>query len=287
MSLTFEILSPGSDIDIAALLRAINETPLDLATVGAEKLFEPGRSGQPTTWLARLSGEPAGLATVCGHFLRVFGVRRDLRRRGIGAALLSLVESHIAGQRRTSVTVGAEAGNYFVPGVVEEDEATLCFFAGRGYTSPGTALHLEVRLPCRGDARLDGGELSDALPGDREALLHFIRSEFSESWAFEVERGFGSATPPVVLARRSDRIVGFAGYELNNRGLGTFGPAGVSAGERGSGTGRALLLASLQRLSAAGHERAVIQWAAALPFYEKSAGARVMAHFRLLHRQLG
>lgn len=286
MSVKIERLEPGWPDWLPSLLNAANEAPLDLAMVGREKLFGAGRSGDPLTWLATVDSEPAGIATVCGHFLRVLAVDRRFRRRGAGSALLATAESHMRDERRTSISVGAESGNYFVPGVTESDAGTLAFFERNGYVGLGVAVHLEVDLPRPPQPSPTGVEIVDAVPGEREELAAFIRSEFAEAWAFEVDRGFDTASPPVVLARRNGCIVGFAGYELNNQGLGTFGPAGVSAAERHSGTGRALLLAALNRLSAQGYPRAVIQWAAALPFYEKSADARVMARFQLLSRTL-
>lgn len=286
MPLTIEPLDPRHHHLLPRLLASANEAPLDLRTVAHEKVFEPGRSGDPVTWIARHGESAVGVATVCGHFLRLIGVAREFRGRGVGSALLDTAEHHMRAERRASISIGAESGNYFVPGVVATDLASLSFFERRGYTSPGDAIHLEVDLPPPALKPPSGIELSDATLDDRNELSAFIRSEFAEAWAFEVERGFGGSAPPVVLARRDGAIRGFAGYELNNRGIGTFGPAGVSASERHAGTGRALLLSALERLHRRGFERAVIQWAAALPFYEKSAGARIMARFRLLGKAL-
>jgi hypothetical protein len=50
-------------------------------------------------------------------------------------------------------------------------------------------------------------------------------------------------------------------------------------GHTGGGIGTATLLGALHAMGAAGHERAEIAWAAAIPFYAKAVDARVSRVF--------
>jgi GNAT superfamily N-acetyltransferase len=110
---------------------------------------------------------------------------------------------------------------------------------------------------------------------DRTEILDFIAEHFGALWAYEASRAFANDPPTIFIARaETGRIAGFAAHEANNRGLAFFGPMGTDPATRGHGIGRALLLASLADLRARGASRAVISWAANLPFYERACGAR-------------
>ena len=106
-------------------------------------------------------------------------------------------------------------------------------------------------------------------------MLAFIEEHFGVAWAFEAERAAIAHYIPGTA---------FAVAEANNRGLGTFGPAGVAESARGHGFGKRLLLACLAGLREAGYERAIIPWAAAIDFYRKSCGAEPAHRFSILER---
>jgi GNAT superfamily N-acetyltransferase len=262
------------DLDaIRALLGRANDAPYDLARVAEEKCFGRGYGGAPVVHVFEEEGTIAGVSVTCGHMLRVLAVDRDLRLRGFGSALLAEAE------RRAHV-VFAEGGNYFTPGVVEEDQQTRSFFRKHGYIESRWTWNLETaNLPVSAD---DG--VLRASHADRERVLAFIEHEFGAMWRFECSRAFEREVPPLFFAEHAGEITGFAAYDINNASLGFFGPTGVARKSRGRGCGRSLLMASLAEMRRMGYERAVIPWTEALDFYRKSCDAEPTHRFVTLTR---
>ncbi|HYK03131.1 MAG TPA: GNAT family N-acetyltransferase [Thermoanaerobaculia bacterium] len=117
-------------------------------------------------------------------------------------------------------------------------------------------------------------------------VLAFVERAFGRIWRFEAAKAFERDVPPAFIAEEGGEIVGFAVHDVNNRGLGWFGPTGVDPGMRGRGVGGRLLLASLQDLRRLGYARAVIPWTDALEFYRKAAGANPAQQFVSMGRPL-
>ncbi len=254
---------------IAELFAGANDGPYNLAAVAEEKCFGAGVNGDPAV---RVFGDFAGVSVTCGKSLRILAVDRDQRGRGIGSALLADAES------RGARIVAAEAGNYFTPGVVETDTATIEFFVKRGYQETARTQNLV--------ADVGGGELGAirATQQTRDRVLNFIEKEFGRIWRFEASRAFENEPATMFYAEVDGEIAGFAAHEANNRGLGFFGPTGVARAHRGRGLGAQLLHASLIDLHRLGYERAIIPWTDAIDFYRKACGATVADHFVTLAR---
>ena len=254
---------------IVWLFANANDAPYDLARVAEEKCFGPGVSGDP---VVRVFGDFSGVSVTCGKSLRILAVDREQRRQGIGSALLRDAES------RGARIVAAEAGNYFTPGVVMNDTATVDFFTKRAYRATATTYNLIT------------DKLPTEIPGDvlrttqqtRDRLLAFIENEFGRIWRFEAS----NAGENLFYVEVDGTIAGFAAHDANNRGLGFFGPTGVARAHRGRGLGGRLLHASLADLRRLGYERAIIPWTDALEFYRKACGATVAARFVTLARDV-
>lgn len=262
------------DLDaIRDLLVDANDTPYDLARVAEEKCFEEGPFGAPRTIVAASGARLDGLITCTPGGVRLIAVRRDVRRRGIGSALLRTFEQESAAGR---VWIYGEPGNYYLPGVPEDDVATRRFFERHGYLEDETRpVNLDVDLAKIPRPKAGGTPAPHrASTPERAEILEFIRSRFGALWAYEAARAFANDPPTIFVARDGGRIAGFAAHEANNRGLAFFGPMGTDPATRGHGIGRALLLASLGDLRDRGVSRAVISWAANLSFYERACGAR-------------
>jgi GNAT superfamily N-acetyltransferase len=242
-----------------------NDAPYDLARVTEEKCFGAGFSGDP---VVRVWGDFLGVAVSCGRYLRVLVVDRAHRRRGIGSALLQDAE-----ERGVSV-IGAEPGNYFTPGVWADDAGARAFFRSRGLTETRETHNLAVSA-----APHPGPLPARATPEDRERVLAFIEREFGKIWRFEAASAFDEDEPLAFVTEEDGEITGFAVHEVNNRGLGFFGPTGVAKSMRGRGLGCALLQASLADLHRMGHGRVVIPWTDALDFYRKCSGAEAAHRF--------
>lgn len=257
---------PGELDRIEELLVRSNDSPYDIQRVAAEKCFGPGFAGETVVQVYEEDADLRGISVTCGRVLRLIAVDREHRRRGIGSELLREAESraHVA---------FAEAGNYFTPGVVERDQETRTFFCKRGYIESRWTWNLEAtELPA---------EISDrvrrASHEERERILEFVAREFGAIWRFECSRAFDRTLPPLFIAEQDGAIAGFAVHDVNNVGLGFFGPTGVAKALRGSGFGSILLQASLADLRRLGYTRVVIPWTDALDFYRKACGA-VPAH---------
>lgn len=246
-------------------LAEANEAPYDIAAVAEEKCFGRGLAGEPVVRVFEESGAIRGVAVRCGKYLRLLAVDRAHRRRGIGTALLRDAGPSV---------IAAEAGNYFTPGVYEGDSGSVAFLRSHGYREKARVWNLVADC---------GSELPQSESGEKplrlrsgqapHSVLEMIEREFGAAWRFEAERG------SVV----SLEGVGFAAYEANNRGLGTFGPTGVIKAMRGRGHGRHLVYAALAGLRGLGYTEAIIPWTEATDYYARVCGARpahAFLHFR-------
>ncbi len=256
---------------IAALFAGANDAPYDLGVVAEEKCFGAGVSGDAEV---RICGDFAGVSVTCGKALRILAVDREQRRRGIGSALLGEAEA------RGARIVAAEAGNYFTPGVVASDSATIGFFAHRGYKEIARTQNLVAGV-ANGEW---GSRVVRATNATRDRVLDFIEKEFGRIWRFEASHAFENDPATIVYVEADGEIAGFAAHEANNRGLGFFGPTGVARAHRGKGLGALLLRTSLADLHRLGYERIIIPWTDAIDFYRKACGAVVSDHFVTLAR---
>jgi N-acetylglutamate synthase-like GNAT family acetyltransferase len=256
--------------EIRALFTPANKSPYDLPAVAEEKCFGDGIAGAPTTRLFVRNGTIAGAAVSCGKWLRILAVDPSARRQGIGTALLG-----------DESAVFAEPGNYLTPGVPMEDEGTRAFFRQRGFAETQSTWNLEVAL----DGTLPQADAIRPTHADADRVLSFVEREFGRIWRFEAARAFEREIPPAFIAEEGGEIVGFAVHDVNNRGLGFFGPTGVARSMRGRGVGCRLLLASLADLRRMGYARAVIPWTDALEFYRKCCGARPAHQFVTMQRE--
>ena len=257
---------------LRALFGRANDTPYDLPAVAEEKCFGRGYAGEP---VVRVYGDMQGAAVTCGKFLRILAVDRDARRRKIGSALLADAES------RGATLIAAEPGNYLTPGVLATDHGAMAFLRKHGYVELAETHNLDVSLTglSRGPDLQGGLTLRRANHPETERVLAFIEEHFGRIWRFEVSKAFDREEPTLFIGEEGASLTGFAAHDVNNRGLGFFGPTGVAKSMRGRGLGCALLLASLADLHHLGYQRAVIPWTDALGFYRKCSGAEAAHRF--------
>lgn len=265
--------SPSDLPQLRALFARANDEPYDLAAVAEEKCFGRGIAGEPSVRVDERAGAMQGAVVTCGRWLRILIVDREARGHGIGTSLLDDAASH--GAR----VAAAEPGNYFTPGV---PESLVPFFARRGYAEGASTWNLHVEL-----SSLRVGEstrVRRAAGDEADRVLDFVEREFGRIWRFEVAHGFDCELAPIFIAEQDGAIAGFSAHDVNNRGLGFFGPTGVVRTMRGRGIGCELLLASLADLRRLGHTRAVIPWTDAIDFYRKCCGAEPAHRFVTMTR---
>lgn len=258
---------------IRDLLRESNSTPYDIARVVEEKCFAPGYWGESFAEVDEEEDELRGICVTSGRFIRLLAVHPRWRRRGIGTGLLHHTEKNH--KARTAI---AEPGNYFTPGVISTDTASVAFFRARGYIETRWTYNLDVELAVLPELP-PGATVRRATLADRGRLLRFTAWNFGRVWRYECEHAFEGTEPKAFLVEADGQIAGFSVHDVNNRGLGFFGPTGVREDLRGHGFGRQLLLASLADLRRLGYTRAVIPWTEAIDFYRKSCGAQLAGRF--------
>ena len=128
--------------------------------------------------------------------------------------------------------------------------------------------------PALSHLRAAGIIVRRALPHEMSAVRDYVIGNFERGWADEISVGYYNKPVTVYIALRDGRVVGFAAYECTCRGF--FGPTGVSKGERGSGIGKALLIACLWGLRELGYAYGIIGGAGPTEFYEHTVGATVI-----------
>lgn len=119
-----------------------------------------------------------------------------------------------------------------------------------------------------------GVTIRRGMPPEKALVLPWIRERFSEYWVSESDVAFSKSPPTIWLAHRKDDLLGFACYDTTHKNF--FGPTGVDEAERGQGIGKALLLAALHAMRAAGYMYGIIGWAGPHEYYEKTVDAVVI-----------
>lgn len=119
----------------------------------------------------------------------------------------------------------------------------------------------------------EGVAVCRAVAVDCGRVLDFVRGEFGEGWVGETEVALSACPTRCMIAAQDGEIIGFACYDAAAKDY--FGPIGVKQTMRGTGVGKALLLATLAQMRADGYGYAIIGWVDdASGFYEKVVGAR-------------
>ena len=128
----------------------------------------------------------------------------------------------------------------------------------------------EALIPCT----RNGVIVRRAYAPEKHAIRAWVEVHFGEVWACEAENAFAEKPPTIHIALRGTAILGFACFDTTFKNY--FGPTGVDEHERGTGIGKALMLASLYSLREMGYRYAVVGYAGVPDYYEKVLGAMVI-----------
>src|SRR5439155_21930034 len=132
-------------------------------------------------------------------------------------------------------------------------------------------LNLPPMDPSISEMREKGIVIRRAQPFELTALRQFVENSFAVTWADEITVGLSNKPTSVFVAIRNGSLVGFGAYECTRRGF--FGPTGVLESERGTGIGKALLIACLWGLREMGYVYGIIGGAGPTEFYARAVGA--------------
>ncbi|WP_320069191.1 GNAT family N-acetyltransferase [Micromonospora sp. RTGN7] len=299
-------LAPDALPDVVALCRRALDLPEDAAEAGAVVDALHTRAAADRTVLglgayrgaelvgvliASLSGTDPGL----GH-VDLVAVDPQLRRRGIGRALLTRAERALAEGGATEVLLAGNPPYYAWPGIDVRYTPAVCAALALGYGQDRTAWNMTADLSYDGSPALRTTEPAErrlaergiavrrAELADLPALADFARSNFGGVWDAELAGSVGRPGAGAHLAERDGRILGFAAWGSSRPSW--FGPMGTAPEAAGSGIGGVLLRRCLRDQRDEGAESAQIGWVGPVPFYSGSAGARIERVFFLYRKVL-
>ena len=130
-------------------------------------------------------------------------------------------------------------------------------------------------LPDSGPAydrlRRPGIVLRRALAPEKHLVTGWVRKNFSEAWASEVDVAFSRLPISCFIAIQNRAIAGFACHDAACRNF--FGPTGVEPNAQKNGIGKALLFACLEDMKQQGFGYAIIGGVGPADFYSKAVGA--------------
>ena len=238
--------------------------------------------------IAEVEGEAAGFAQgVVGEvrgelrgFIRLLAVHPKWRGLGVGRELLLEMEKRLIARNVKAISIMDVPANYYMPGVDVRYKEAFCFLEKHGYKrgAPNINLICDVRpgmFDCREDinrAKKQGFEIRRAVKSDWDGVEKFLKTNWA-CWIEEARSSFLNDPITMFICIHENEVVGFCGYEGNNRGLGWFGPMGVSPVTRGKGVGAIVCKLCLEEIARLGHEKAIIPWVGPVRFYDKVCNA--------------
>ena len=125
--------------------------------------------------------------------------------------------------------------------------------------------------PLREKLTQDGVSLRRALAPEKHKVIAWVKENFSDYWASEVDVAFSREPVSCFIAVKDGKIMGFACHDVTCRNF--FGPTGVDPNARRGGVGTALLLACLEDMKHAGYGYAVIGGVGPADYYARAVGA--------------
>lgn len=189
--------------------------------------------------------------------------------------LLVKLENAMKKHGVTELVYGSSAPRYLMPGVPLDDPATSAPLIAAGWKNSSTRLSQSVNVAMvqtTASPLPSGYRLLNATEQDQSALMEFIESKFSLSWAKEILPALQDSNGAFCsLIKRNDEILGFAAMHATNPNW--FGPMGVKTSERGKGLGRALLHPVFTQLHREKTNQIILPWVNdKVGFYEKALG---------------
>lgn len=226
-------------------------------------------------------------------YTKLFAVRPDQRRQGLGRQIVERLEGHLVQSGVTEIRVGGSAPCYIWAGVDVQYTAAFCLLRALGYHRYSDAVNMTVDLST---AELDTQRELQVLSGkgvlvrrlqneDLEAFSVWLTPLWGKGWLWESCVGLSDPSAGCHVAIREGKIIAFSAYGANRANW--FGPMGTDPAARQLGIGGTLLKLCLQDIHANGHQTAEISWTGPIHFYAKAVGARMRRVFWLMKKEVG
>jgi len=132
-------------------------------------------------------------------------------------------------------------------------------------------IRLYGRLDTSQSSTAAASDVRKPLAPEHDLVIAWIARNFTPGWASEARVALGNRPVSLVIATRTDALLGFCCYDATARGF--VGPIGVVGQARGSGVGAALLRACLQEMRTIGYAYAVAGAVGAPEFFRRVADA--------------
>lgn len=257
--------------------------------------------------VAECEGKRSGLCAVDSQRGHVAGlilllVEPARQRCGVGAELMTRVETSLRDRNVRRLTLGAGNGDYFWPGLPEEQKEALCFFKRLGFQEEEASDDLiqkleDFRTPDWVANRLttSGATLRVAEPAQNAQISAFEKKHFPAWTPYfenEMEQGgyknilFAKAPDGGVLGTillKHEALIPWT--DTNDRMIGTLNTLGVAPQQQGQGIGLALTAGAMDHLRRRGCSHCLIQWTGLSDWYGK-LGAERWAHYHMASKVL-
>lgn len=203
-----------------------------------------------------------------------FFVRPEVRRRGIGRALVAAALDWLKGQGATTVYFSSYTPNYFLPGLdVKRYPEAGALLKSVGFevlyetvamdrSLNNYSIPNDIRDKISG-LRADGYYLGTPSDDDLVDLIDIAGSRFNPDWSRAIREAILNGLPleRIQVARSPQRaILGWAMHGTYEKMIERFGPFGVLPESRGTGLGEILLHLTLERMRAVGAHSAWFLW---------------------------
>lgn len=205
-------------------------------------------------------------------FITAFGVHPDIRRRGIGSALLKDSIEWFKKRDRKKILIAPYTPNYFVPGIDKENYAGgVHLFEKFGFSEYLEAIAMDAPISkftlsekiLEKEKKLlsEGIQIRTYRREDLLGYLEFQSQLMPGPWLEDARRNLIDLTRGLfeencfLLAIDKGKIIGFCQYEGDH-----FGPFGVSDEYQGKGIGSVLLAKTLYQMRLKGYHCAWVLW---------------------------
>lgn len=197
-------------------------------------------------------------------WISIMFVAEKYQRRGIGTALVDVIEGRLKEAGAKTVTLAAYSPNYFFPGIdIQGYAKAVTFFEKLGYTQGEASFSMDKDLHdfCitpewekkKRAAEEAGYEFRCFQWKDSLELLEFLKANFGGGWKRNALLAMqaGTAEDVITVALYQGQIVGFAMREIDGNPM-RFGPIGVCEKVRNAGIGGILFEVKQQEMCSKG-----------------------------------